>query len=119
MPSRSSSNGVSNGPVGPRAIIHVTQSSSEQKQYIVYTVALYYCFITVVSMHSELWITSCFQQYPFSKQGICSSIFNPTLIELSHVFNTDLERISMIFPVRSIGCLLGTFVSKFVVILFP
>ncbi|XP_027198281.2 sodium-dependent glucose transporter 1A-like [Dermatophagoides pteronyssinus] len=59
---------------------------------IIYTISLYYSFIAV---------------------GLCASIFNPTLLQLSHVFGTDLQTVSVIFPLRAIGCTAGTLINGF------
>lgn len=59
----------------------------KRKLLFVYTGALYFSFISV---------------------GICCSIFNPTLLRLSQIFETNLAAISYIFPLRAIGCTVGT-----------
>src|SRR6218665_1176694 len=46
-------------------------------------------------------------------QGFCYSIFNPTLVKLSEIYDTNLEGISKIFPVRSVGTTLGTLSGEF------
>ncbi|KAH9396740.1 hypothetical protein TYRP_003033 [Tyrophagus putrescentiae] len=68
------------------------EDRARRRNHIVYTVALYYCFICV---------------------GLCYSIFNPTLVQLSTIFGSDLRGVSLIFPARSIGSTLGTLTNGF------
>ncbi|KAI2804128.1 hypothetical protein BLOT_003105 [Blomia tropicalis] len=63
-----------------------------KRKHIIYTAALYFSFISV---------------------GLCYSIFNPTLVELATVFESDLHHVSLIFPSRSIGTMFGTLTNGF------
>ena len=61
-----------------------------------------------------IWIKECNNNFLYnktiiaSKQGLCFSIFNPTLIDLKDIFNTSLKKASLAFPIRSAGYVIGS-----------
>ena len=47
----------------------------------------------------------------FNLQGLCDGVIGPTLLDLKELYRTDLDKISLIVFLRSIGSLGGTFLG--------
>ena len=47
----------------------------------------------------------------FIVQGLCDAVIGPTLLDLKELYKTDLDQISFIVLLRSIGALIGTFLG--------
>ncbi len=48
-----------------------------------------------------------------STQGVCEAGRGPTLLDLTEIYDTSVDVISMLFLIGSVGSLFGAFMSKF------